>query len=118
MSSTSREMVAENIPRFFRLGIWSTVAEGLRLDDIAKSTGSQIRAVYFNEKGDLVAAVEAGLGDVAVDGFAGDAPHLQQPGQPVGHVLGVAEGDESTGSQIRAVYFNEKGDLVAAVEAQ
>ena len=37
----------------------STVAEGLRLDDIAKSTGSQIRAVYFNEKGDLVAAVEA-----------------------------------------------------------
>ena len=37
----------------------STVAEGLRLDDIAKSTGSQIRAVHFNEKGDLVAAVEA-----------------------------------------------------------
>ena len=36
----------------------STVAEGLRLDDIAKSTGSQIRAVYFNEKGDLVAAAE------------------------------------------------------------
>ncbi len=36
----------------------STVAEGLRLDDIVKSTGSQIRTVYFNEKGDLVAAVE------------------------------------------------------------
>ncbi len=36
----------------------STISEGLRLDDIVKSTGSQIRAVYFNEKGDLVAAVE------------------------------------------------------------
>ena len=36
----------------------STVTEGLRLDDIVKSTGSQIRAVHFNEKGDLVAAVE------------------------------------------------------------
>ena len=36
----------------------STIAEGLRLDDIVKSTGSQIRAVYFNERGDLVAAVE------------------------------------------------------------
>ena len=35
----------------------STVTEGLRLDEIAKSTGSQIRAVHFNEKGDLVAAV-------------------------------------------------------------
>ena len=28
-----------------------------------------------------------------MDGLAGDAPHLQQAGQPVGHVLGVAEGD-------------------------
>ena len=36
----------------------STITEGLRLDDIVKSTGSQIRTVYFNEKGDLVAAVE------------------------------------------------------------
>ena len=36
----------------------SSIAEGLRLDDIVKSTGSQIRTVYFNEKGDLVAAVE------------------------------------------------------------
>ena len=36
----------------------ATISEGLRLDDIVKSTGSQIRAVYFNEKGDLVAAVE------------------------------------------------------------
>ena len=36
----------------------ASISEGLRLDDIAKSTGSQIRAVYFNEKGDLVAAVE------------------------------------------------------------
>ena len=34
----------------------ATIAEGLRLDDIAKSTGSQIRPVYFNERGDLVAA--------------------------------------------------------------
>ena len=36
----------------------SSVSEGLRLDDIIKSTGSQIRTVYFNEKGDLVAAAE------------------------------------------------------------
>ena len=36
----------------------ASISEGLRLDDIAKSTGSQIRAVYFNEKGDLVAAME------------------------------------------------------------
>ena len=36
----------------------SSITEGLRLDDIIKSTGSQIRTVYFNEKGDLVAAVE------------------------------------------------------------
>ena len=36
----------------------ATITEGLRLDDIVKSTGSQIRAVHFNEKGDLVAAVE------------------------------------------------------------
>ena len=36
----------------------STIAEGLRLDDIVKSTGSQVRTVYFNEKGDLVAAAE------------------------------------------------------------
>ncbi len=34
----------------------ATIAEGLRLDNIAKSTGSQIRPVYFNERGDLVAA--------------------------------------------------------------
>ena len=34
------------------------------------------------------------LGDVPVDGRAGDAPHVQQTGQPVGHVLGVAEGDD------------------------
>lgn len=36
----------------------STITEGLRLDDIVKSTGMQIRPVYFNETGDLVAAVE------------------------------------------------------------
>ncbi len=36
----------------------ASVTEGLRMDDIARSTGSQIRAVHFNEKGDLVAAVE------------------------------------------------------------
>ncbi len=36
----------------------STITEGLRLDDIVKSTGSQVRTVYFNEKGDLVAAME------------------------------------------------------------
>ena len=36
----------------------ASISEGLRLDDIAKCTGSQIRAVHFNEKGDLVAAVE------------------------------------------------------------
>ena len=34
----------------------STIAEGLRLDEIAKVTGSQIRPVHFNERGDLVAA--------------------------------------------------------------
>ena len=36
----------------------STIAEGLRLDEIAKVTGSQIRAVHFNDRGDLVAAVQ------------------------------------------------------------
>ena len=36
----------------------STITEGLRLDDIQKVTGSDIRNVYFNERGDLVAAVE------------------------------------------------------------
>ena len=30
----------------------------VRLDEIIKLTGSQIRSVHFNEKGDLVAAVE------------------------------------------------------------
>ena len=38
--------------------LFRSITEGLRLDDIVKSTGSQIRAVHFNEKGDLVAAVE------------------------------------------------------------
>ena len=32
--------------------------------------------------------------DVPVDGLAGDPPHPQQAGEPVGHVLGVAEGDD------------------------
>ena len=36
----------------------STITEGLRLDDIQKVTGSDIRKVYFNARGDLVAAVE------------------------------------------------------------
>ena len=36
----------------------STITEGIRLDDIQKSTGNDIRRVYFNEKGDLVAAVK------------------------------------------------------------
>ena len=36
----------------------SPITEGLRLDDIQKVTGSDIRKVYFNERGDLVAAVE------------------------------------------------------------
>ncbi len=34
----------------------SSISEGLRLDEIKKVTGSDIRTVYFNEKGDLVAA--------------------------------------------------------------
>ena len=36
----------------------SSISEGLRLDDIVKCTGSQIRAVHFHDRGDLVAAVE------------------------------------------------------------
>ena len=36
----------------------SSVTESVRLDEIIKLTGSQIRSVHFNEKGDLVAAVE------------------------------------------------------------
>jgi ATP-dependent RNA helicase DeaD len=36
----------------------SSVTEGVRLDEIKKITGSNIRKVRFNEKGDLVAAVE------------------------------------------------------------
>ena len=38
----------------------STITEGLRLDDIQKSTGNEVRRVYFNENGDLVAAAERG----------------------------------------------------------
>ncbi len=38
----------------------SSIAEGLRLDEIAKVTGSEIRQVRFNERGDLVAAVRKG----------------------------------------------------------
>ena len=34
----------------------STVGESIRMDDIQKNTGNTVRAVYFNEKGDLVAA--------------------------------------------------------------
>ena len=37
----------------------STVTEGIRLDDIRKNTGNEIRKVYFNDNGDLVAAVPA-----------------------------------------------------------
>lgn len=36
----------------------SSITEGLRLDEIKKVTGNDIRKVYFNEKGDLVAAAE------------------------------------------------------------
>ena len=38
----------------------SSVGESIRMDDIQKNTGNTIRAVYFNEKGDLVAAVVKG----------------------------------------------------------
>ena len=34
----------------------STITEGIRLDEIKKATGSEIRPVHFNEKGDLVAS--------------------------------------------------------------
>ena len=37
----------------------ATVTEGIRLDDIRKNTGNEIRTVYFNERGDLVAAAKA-----------------------------------------------------------
>ena len=40
--------------------LMSSIAEGLRLDEIAKVTGSQIRPIHFNEKGDLVATVMKG----------------------------------------------------------
>ncbi len=36
----------------------SSVTEGIRLDEIKKITGSDIRTVRFNERGDLVATVE------------------------------------------------------------
>ena len=36
----------------------SSITEGIRLDEIKKITGNDIRKVYFNDKGDLVAAVE------------------------------------------------------------
>jgi ATP-dependent RNA helicase DeaD len=36
----------------------SSITEGIRLDEIKKATGSDIREVYFNERGDLVAAAE------------------------------------------------------------
>ena len=36
----------------------ASVTEGIRLDDIQKVTGSDIRTVYFNERGDLVAAAK------------------------------------------------------------
>ena len=34
----------------------ASVTEGVRLDEIARNTGNRIRAVHFNERGDLVAA--------------------------------------------------------------
>ncbi len=34
----------------------STITEGIRLDEIKKITGNEIRSVHFNENGDLVAA--------------------------------------------------------------
>ncbi len=37
----------------------ATVTEGIRLDDIRKNTGNEIRKVYFNDNGDLVAAAQA-----------------------------------------------------------
>ena len=37
----------------------ASVTEGVRLDDIRKNTGNEIRKVYFNDNGDLVAAVQA-----------------------------------------------------------
>ena len=36
----------------------SSVTEGIRLDDIKKNTGNEIRKVRFNERGDLVAVAE------------------------------------------------------------
>jgi len=36
----------------------SSVTEGIRLDDIKKNTGNDIRKVRFNERGDLVAVAE------------------------------------------------------------
>ena len=36
----------------------ATITEGIRLDEIKKNTGNDIRKVHFNENGDLVAAVE------------------------------------------------------------
>ena len=36
----------------------SSVTEGIRLDEIKKNTGNEIRKVRFNERGDLVAVVE------------------------------------------------------------
>ena len=38
----------------------ATVTEGIKLDEIKKLTGNDIRKVYFNERGDLVAAAERG----------------------------------------------------------
>ena len=35
----------------------STITEGIRLDEIKKNTGNDIRKVHFNENGDLVAVV-------------------------------------------------------------
>ena len=36
----------------------STITEGLKLDEIQKITGSDVRKVYFNDNGDLVAAAQ------------------------------------------------------------
>ena len=38
----------------------ASVTEGIRLDDIKKNTGNEIRTVRFNERGDLVAVAPKG----------------------------------------------------------
>ena len=64
IDSVAADFAAVRAGRAKRHGVAFTlvasVTEGIRLDDIKKNTGNEIRTVRFNERGDLVAVAPKG----------------------------------------------------------